>query len=332
MIMEESYIKKFEPLWDEWYVCEELGRGSYGCVYRAVNRLTKEECAIKEILVPNRERTLKDAKLEGMDEESAKKYFFRVVERTECEAKLMHQLAECKNIVQFKEEKIYDLNPFQEYGWGIYIRMELLVPLKEILLNKQFYLKDLLKLGKDLCNALHFCEQNRIIHQDIKPDNIFFDKENNVYKLGDFGIAQETGRATAKKGRPGTLSYMSPEVFQRSEVTHALDLYGLGMLLYRIMNQFRMPFLPKYPEPFSPEDRNNALMHRLNGYEVSEPNIQMKASFGIIIDESETECAHQIAKILQKSISADINNRYKSAYELKSVLETCEKLLVINNG
>ena len=55
--------------------------------------------------------------------------------------------------------------------------------------GRQFTIPEVLKIGKDICIALSFCEQRNIIHGDIKPANMFVDKFGN-YKVGDFGASK----------------------------------------------------------------------------------------------------------------------------------------------
>lgn len=311
-----QYVKQFEPLWGEWFSEEKLGAGSYGNVWKVyrMNGEKREVSAVKEVVVPASKEVFEAAKLEGLDREGAKHYFRKILDKTLKEIELMKALSECQNIVQFKEYTICDLEETDRFGWVVFIRMELLDSVKNMFLDRRFQLNEIAKIGIDICKALEMCELKGIINQDIKPDNLFYDSLTNTYKLGDFGIAKQLDRATAnEKGRPGTLSYMSPEVFRGEQITNALDLYALGMILYRLLNHFRMPFLPEYPRCFTPDERDAALLKRLEGAQVPLP---LADDFN-----GEKEKILEFCKIVTKSVDSDPEKRYKSAAEFRNEIE-----------
>jgi WD40 repeat protein/serine/threonine protein kinase len=84
--------------------------------------------------------------------------------------------------------------------------------------------------------ALAFVHRNGIVHQDIKPENILFDEDDNAY-ITDFGIATLRMRSTDedRKRSFGTPAYMSPEAILRESITPQSDLYSLGILLYEML-------------------------------------------------------------------------------------------------
>lgn len=91
-------------------------------------------------------------------------------------------------------------------------------------------LATILAIGIDLCDALIVMHKNNIIHQDIKPQNIFLDHNN--YCLGDLGIARkEDNRQYFREGTP---AYWSPEQENGKTVDHRCDIYSLGLVLYEL--------------------------------------------------------------------------------------------------
>ena len=90
--------------------------------------------------------------------------------------------------------------------------------------------------------------------------------------MGDFGVAHYLERPTEEKGRAGTLTHMPPEVFQGAAFTPEADLYALGMILFRLLNDSRIPGLPPFPEPFTPVQRSLAVDQRLKGGPVGPPS------------------------------------------------------------
>jgi fused-like protein len=90
------------------------------------------------------------------------------------------------------------------------------------------------KIAKQLVRALHYLHHNRIIHRDMKPQNVLVGAGGAV-KLCDFGFARvmsaKTMVLTSIKGTP---LYMAPELVQEKPYTHAVDLWSLGVILYEL--------------------------------------------------------------------------------------------------
>jgi serine/threonine protein kinase len=97
-------------------------------------------------------------------------------------------------------------------------------------------------IAKQLCGALAAAHEKSIIHRDLKPDNIFLcqrGEEKDFVKLLDFGIAKlsksETGRQNTMQGVIlGTPTHMAPEQTLGQEITPAVDIYALGVILYQM--------------------------------------------------------------------------------------------------
>ena len=84
-----------------------------------------------------------------------------------------------------------------------------------------------------LVMALHHVHSKKILHRDLKTQNIFITK--NLVKLGDFGIAKVMeGSMTAASTVIGTPYYMSPEVCQSQRYSYKSDVWALGCILYEM--------------------------------------------------------------------------------------------------
>lgn len=323
----DSAVKRFEPLWGSWQVEEFLGEGSFGKVWRVTDGI--KHAAVKEIIIPRSKDTLAGARAEGLDMEGAKRYFEETAKATLTEARLMQEHSECPYIVRFEEAQLQKLEQENEFGWVIFIRMEELQSFKEMVTVGTLTVPDVLKLGTDICKALEKCEQAGVVHRDIKPDNLFYSKSEHRYKLGDFGIAHYLARPTQGKGRAGTLTHMSPEIYSGAEFTAAGDRYALGMILYRLLNDNRIPFLPQYPEPFTPAMRDEAMVKRLKGAEIGPPrtaaladrSAQEMSGLGVTVDEKSRKQAEMLGRIAQRAISADPGKRFASAGEFREALD-----------
>ena len=71
--------------------------------------------------------------------------------------------------------------------------------------------------------------------------------------------------------KKGTYNYMAPEVYRGGAYGFSVDLYSLGLVLYRLLNKNRTPFLPPPPEPISFRDREQALARRMSGEALPSP-------------------------------------------------------------
>ena len=92
-----------------------------------------------------------------------------------------------------------------------------------------------------LCLALRYCHDRRLLHRDIKSQNVFL-SQHGVCRLGDFGIARvlSTGNQMAQSV-VGTPYSLAPEVCQSQHYSYAADVWALGCVLYETC-ALRLPF------------------------------------------------------------------------------------------
>ncbi|HYG74038.1 MAG TPA: protein kinase [Planctomycetota bacterium] len=110
---------------------------------------------------------------------------------------------------------------------------------KELLkLEKKIDVNRALDITLQTAKALEFAHENKIVHRDVKPDNIMLTKEG-IVKLADLGIAKtfEEGAASAKEARRvmGTPHYMAPEQALGKPIDHRVDIYSLGATFYHMV-------------------------------------------------------------------------------------------------
>jgi len=96
-------------------------------------------------------------------------------------------------------------------------------------------LKDRLRIALQIARALEYIHTQKIIHRDIKPDNVHIGA-NGVVKLMDFGIAKTEGLQMTRTGFVlGTPYYMAPEQVTGRGITEQVDVYSFGVLLYELL-------------------------------------------------------------------------------------------------
>ena len=291
-------------VFDKWKICRELGQGSYGTVYE----IQREDfggvykAALKVITVPQSRTELQSVLAEDMTPPQAKQYFYSVVEDIGRECAIMSRLKGTGNIVSYEDHAV--LRHPDGIGWDILIRMELLHPLLPYVYQHPMARRDIIRLGIDICKALELCQRYNVIHRDIKPENIFI-SDNGDYKLGDFGIARTIERTTSGLSKKGTYSYMAPEVYIGKKYGFSVDTYSLGLVLYRMLNKNRGPFLPQPPEAITYDNREQALARRVSGEPLPRP------FYG----------EGRLGEIVLKACAFDPKDRYSSPQQLRQELE-----------
>ena len=272
-----AYVKSFEPLWDGWTIGELLGRGSYGTVFQIDNGDKHAALKYYHVFMPEEISANIDDRRE---------YVSNQIESVKLEFQTVTNLLNYRNLVRYEDIEIKNNEETAE----IFIRMELLTPLIQHVIQNGISEKEIIKIGLDICAALEILHNKKIIHRDIKPNNIFYDGSN--YKLGDYSEIIISASDSKKYGIAGSKSTIAPEVFGNSSYDLRCDIYSLGMTLYYIA--FGTTYI-------SNEFDNNRLM----GRELPDLNSISK----------------ELSRVIKKACAYDVENRYKNVEEFKKSLE-----------
>ena len=290
--------------WPEWKITEKIGEGSFGKVYKAqrTERGKSFYSAIKIINIPGSQSELNSVRSETGDDQSARQYFQNLVEECIQEISTMEYFRGNSYIVSVEDFKVMEY--LDAIGWEISIRMEYLTSFMDYCAEKQLTEKEVIKLGMDLSKALEYCRKLKIIHRDIKPENIFVSRFGD-FKLGDFGIARELERTMSGFSKKGTYSYMAPEMYKGEKYDSRVDIYSLGIVLYRLMNHNRLPFMSLEKQFITYRDKENALNKRVAGEQMGIP----------------ADAGEQFARIILKACAYDPAQRYQTPEELYGALD-----------
>ena len=258
-------INKMISQWPGWEVDSEIGRGAYGRVYR-IKRSSAgfgefEYQALKIISIPLDEDQTDFFLMDEEERERKNIYYWTMANKLAGEATFMRDLEGCPYVVRYYGHLILPHSDGR-LGWDILIRMELLTPFKQYIAEHGFKRQEIIQFGIDVCIALEFCKKHKVIHRDIKPENIFLSDKGN-YKLGDFGVAVNADRTLGGLSKKGTYEYMAPEVYGNRPYGATIDIYSLGIILYRLMNDNIGPFMPAKGIEVTFEDSELALARRM---------------------------------------------------------------------
>jgi WD40 repeat protein len=194
-------------------ILAELGRGSMGVVYKAIQTSLRRVVALK---------VLQPAGNQG----------------TEAEARFR---AEAEVVARMQHPNIVQLFEIGEHGGRSYFSLELLDggTLAGKLGGKPQPEREAARLTATLARAVHYAHQRGVIHRDLKPANVLLTADG-VPKITDFGLARRLGtsqRLTQLGEVIGTPCYMAPEQARgkRSSVGVPADVYALGAILYEML-------------------------------------------------------------------------------------------------
>ncbi|CAL5037407.1 unnamed protein product [Urochloa decumbens] len=192
---------------EDYHVIELVGEGSFGKVYKGRRKYTRQTVAMKFILKHG--KTDKD--------------IHNLRQEIEILRKLKHE-----NIIEMIDafETPQEFCVVTEFAQG-----ELFEVLED---DKCLPEEQVQAIAKQLVKALYYLHSNRIIHRDMKPQNILIGKGSAV-KLCDFGFARAMSANTVVlRSIKGTPLYMAPELVREQPYNHTADLWSLGVILYEL--------------------------------------------------------------------------------------------------
>ncbi|MEW6667237.1 MAG: serine/threonine-protein kinase [Thermodesulfobacteriota bacterium] len=203
-----------------YQIIQELGKGSMGLVYKALDPKINRMLAIKTIRFSDE-----------FDEDvihEIKERFFR-------EAEIAGRLSHPSIVI------IYDVGEDRDLT---YMAMEFLEgdDLEKFISKKTLLpLRKVLDVVANVADALDYAHREGVIHRDVKPANIMLLRSGGV-KVTDFGIAKAISSSRTKTGVIlGTPNYMSPEQIMGQKIDQRSDIFSLGVLFYQLLSG-ELPF------------------------------------------------------------------------------------------
>ena len=192
---------------------EKLGEGGMGIVYKAQQRSMAREVALK-ILSPKYGQK--------------SKWVDQFIGEARAAGKLNHQ-----NIIQ-----VHDVGTENDIHFFSMEYVDGPTCMQMLKGHGQLEVEAALEITRQVARALDYAHSHRLIHQDIKPDNIMVGS-NEVVKLADLGISKTFDEVAAEDGPKkimGTPHYMAPESALGKKIDHRVDLYSLGATLFHLLS------------------------------------------------------------------------------------------------
>lgn len=194
------------PTWGPLRLLEPIGGGTFGTVYRALDPRLDREVALKLLLL--------DPPMSAAEEAQA--------------------LEEGRALARVRHANVLVVHGADRHDGQLGIWSDLVRGLTlEALLERDGGLgaREAAGIGMDLCRALAAVHALGLVHRDVKTSNVMREDGGRIV-LMDFGAAATSGAAAQRQGTPLA---MAPEMLRGGPATPAADIYGLGVLLFRLV-------------------------------------------------------------------------------------------------
>uniref|UniRef100_A0A6B2LBW3 cyclin-dependent kinase n=1 Tax=Arcella intermedia TaxID=1963864 RepID=A0A6B2LBW3_9EUKA len=191
---------------------KKLGEGTYGVVYKAENIFTGEEVALKAIRLESEEEGVPCTAIREISllKELDHPNVVRLIE-------IIHDVDKLTLVFEFCDQ---DLKQHLDAHFGILDNTKI-----------KFFLYQLLK-------GVEYCHKRRVLHRDLKPQNLLISKKDNTLKLADFGLARAfTVPVRNYSPEVVTLWYRAPEVLMGfKNYSTPIDMWSIGCIFAEMKN------------------------------------------------------------------------------------------------
>jgi serine/threonine protein kinase len=274
----DSVRSALEALGPGFELIRELGRGATAIVYLVKDHELNRDLAVKVIRSSF-----------GADEEA----MARLQREAQLVARLQHP-----NIV-----KLYGTRHLPD---GSMVLLMEHVPgrnLKELIQDTgPLPPRRAMSFLRDVTSALAYAHRRRIVHRDVKPENIYIDDEVGTARLADFGVARPWDldtRLTLPGESLGTPAYMAPEQIDGQDVDGRSDVFSLGLVAYEMLTG----------------------AHPWEGESIYSIIFKQKQEEPPLLREVRPDLSDRVIDIVERAIRKDPADRWESAEEMLAALE-----------
>uniref|UniRef100_A0A914I737 Protein kinase domain-containing protein n=1 Tax=Globodera rostochiensis TaxID=31243 RepID=A0A914I737_GLORO len=193
---------------EDFVKIDKIGEGTYGIVYKGQEKKTGRFVAMKKIRLENED--------EGVPPTAIREISMLL--------ELRHPNIVCLEDVIMQENRLYLIFEFCQMDLKRFLDNMCDSGGMEVQMLKSFLFQ--------ICQAMCFCHQRRVLHRDLKPQNLLVDPEGQVIKLADFGLARAVGiPIRAYTHEVVTLWYRAPEVLLgAARYSTGIDIWSIGCI------------------------------------------------------------------------------------------------------
>lgn len=289
--MNEEDIRKILPDWALSYVLEESeGKKLYAAEKQSGNKVSY--ASVEVLSIPKNAEKLRK---KFPSDEDYKKEVASLVEKKKEELRFLRSLSGKTGLIDLKES--YDVCTGDGEGYFIIARYGYVEPLLSYIKTNGLTVGGAIKLGIDICKGLESLKKLGYIHGDVSVENIYADSKGR-FRLGGIDVDLINGKKYKKAKKYESMRFAPKESCSEKTRNSRCDTYSLGLTLYYLLNDQRLPF----------EEENGietAVKMRLSGSEIPAPAFK----------------AGKLNDIVMKSCSPVRDERYKSPRSMREDLE-----------
>ena len=291
---EPRYIS---PMLDGFSLGQAISDHSGVECYPAMRNDSEKRYIVKKISLPASQVQVEALLLTGVykDEDAVGAYYKELAELVREEVRILDQLAGQRGFVPFQSCQIEPMET--GVGYEVHLLSRYRKSLERYTLRNPMTHLGALNLGIDLCAALAVSREAGWLFVDLKPENIYLFNDQE-YRIGDLGfVALDSLEYASLPDRYRSL-YTAPEVADAySHLNATMDTYALGLVLYQIYNEGKLPFADL--------DERKAWLEKLTaGESIAAPS-----------------CAdEEMAQLICKAIALDPDDRWQTPAEMGHAL------------
>lgn len=261
----------------------------------AIRKDNDQKYIVKKISIPQSHTQLDALLITGAykDAASAKIYFGEQAEEIVSEVQFLQKMSRIEGFVPYLNYQTVPMGD-QMPGYYVYLLSTYKLSLERYISSRNVTHLDAVNLGIDMCAALSACRREGKMYVDLKPSNIFISSKKG-FKIGDIGFAPLNSLKFFFLQEKYRSPYTAPEMQDDfASLNETVDTYALGMILYQIFNNGKLPSDPQN------------LVPPMNGDE-------------------------QIRRIIMKAIDPDPTKRWKDPAQMGQILVLYMQRNSINN-
>ena len=287
------------PLWGEWYIGDMLEEDYCGTLH-AVTRGKggpRHSSVIKVCRFPSETLSLKAGSIFKNDTAKISRHFEERLEEIIYRLHLLSSMSNHGSIVNYYDYKI-DI-PEEGPGRIVIFRKDQVVPFAQYMQDHPTAKGEVIRLGKELCEALSYHLKRGTAQGYLRLENVFVSQEG-AFKLGDTFEGDLLGGQV-----PAPPLFAAPEVLLGENFDHTADIYTLGLIMYKLLNEGRLPFMPSPSVKLEPREIKRALAQRVRKRPLPPPTL----------------AGADLGSLVLKACSDEPSRRYTTPLEMKEALE-----------